>query len=138
MTIHERLRMLDARKIISIKEISEAMDIQERTVSNWFSGTVKNIPHTLFAYLQEHKIEVNLKWLLLGEGEMLNKENKNYATKTAIPMKVKDENNATHETETIKKLASVIEQLTMQINELPALRERISILEKELQNLKRY
>lgn len=138
MTIHERLRMLDARKIISVKEISEAMNIQERTVSNWFSGSVRNLPHSLFAYLVEQKPSINLAWLLTGSGDMLNDGNNNYSIKTPPIMKVEERtSDPPPQDETIKKLATVIETLTMQINELPALREKINLLEKEVEFLKR-
>lgn len=137
MTIYERLRVLDARKIISIKEISDATNIHERTISNWFSGSVKAIPHILFTYLAKEKPQVNLEWLLLEKGEPIITISNKYPPPTAGNAETVNEPMNNKDRETINALAKIIEKLTMQINELPSLRERIIELEKEMEAIKK-
>jgi transcriptional regulator with XRE-family HTH domain len=81
MTIGERLAILLKNKGISQKAFSKKIDYREQSISNLITGITKSPRADLVTELARLFPDVNLRWLLLEEGEML-KEGMSIADET--------------------------------------------------------
>lgn len=124
MPIYQRIKELAFRKNFSAVDVAESSDIKLRTAQNYLSGKPNNYPDSFLSWIARQYPEVNLRWLLLGEGPMEN--NAMYLNEENTPYQ-----------KTLQRLNDVIETLTKRVNELPALRERIIALEKEIEKIKK-
>ncbi len=75
MSIGERLAILLKEKGITQKAFSKKIEYREQSISNLIRGHTKNSNTDLMARTARFFPDVNLRWLILGEGEMLIKEN---------------------------------------------------------------
>jgi transcriptional regulator with XRE-family HTH domain len=81
MTIGKRLAVLLKEKGMTQKSFSKKINYREQSVSNLITGQTKNPRTDLIIRTVAAFPEVNLRWLLLGEGEML-KEGMSIADET--------------------------------------------------------
>lgn len=110
------------------KKLAKLFNVTSQTIGNWVNGSPsieflrwleEQTGHTLYTL---YEVELNMKTIIVEQSN--------------ISFKIKENDKPLYETR-IDKLITVIEQLTNQINELPALRKRIEFLEKELEKLKK-
>jgi transcriptional regulator with XRE-family HTH domain len=81
MSIGDRLSILLKEKGISQKAFSKKIDYSEQSISNLIRGYTKSSNTDLMARTARFFPGVNLRWLILGEGEML-KEGMSIADET--------------------------------------------------------
>lgn len=81
MTIGERLAILLKYKEISQKAFSKKINYREQSISNLITGQTKSPKADLVMEIARLFPDVNLRWLLLEEGEML-KEGMSIAEET--------------------------------------------------------
>jgi|AntRauTorckE5430_2_1112549.scaffolds.fasta_scaffold03327_5 transcriptional regulator with XRE-family HTH domain len=74
MTIGERLAILLKDKGISQKAFSKKIDYREQSISNLITGITKSPRADLVMEVARLFPDVNLRWLLLEEGEMFVNE----------------------------------------------------------------
>lgn len=70
MTISDRFTLFLREKGISQKEFSEKTGYLRQSLSKFITGTTKLPKIDLIIGLMIHYPELNIRWLLLGEGEM--------------------------------------------------------------------
>lgn len=63
-----RLRLVVGEKVDT--KLSEILGLSSGAVGNWSNGKPVNIK-TILNYFETHHKEINLHWLLTGEGEMM-------------------------------------------------------------------
>lgn len=68
-TIGQRLKELLLRYNMTNRDFSELVTVKEKQVSNWING-VSDIKPKGFFEIKEVFPDLNLHWLLTGEGEM--------------------------------------------------------------------
>lgn len=69
-TINQRVRRFFENKKISQKLFSEVTGYDEKSISNIVNDKTKYPKADFFQALAIHYPEINLRWLLIGEGEM--------------------------------------------------------------------
>jgi transcriptional regulator with XRE-family HTH domain len=74
MTIGERLAVLLKEKGITQKAFSKKIDYREQSISNLITGITKSPKADLVMEVARLFPDVNLRWLLLEEGEMFINE----------------------------------------------------------------
>jgi transcriptional regulator with XRE-family HTH domain len=70
--LRERLNQFLLEKNLSQSEFARQTGYHQKNISGFLTGTVKMPKVDLMVALATHFPELNLRWLLLGEGEMIN------------------------------------------------------------------
>ena len=74
LNVVERMKAFCSYKGATQKELAVIWDISGSAVSQMFGGTTSKIDVGLVLLLKEKWQDLNLTWLLLGQGEMLMKD----------------------------------------------------------------
>lgn len=113
---------------------SDLTGLSEKAISNVIKGRTKFPKYDFFQAIAQHFPNVNLRWLIIGEGEMhFNSEDE-----STIVDQVKEPDTFYHTKDaSIERLTKIIEQMMAQVNEVPALKEKINILQKQLEETKK-
>ena len=72
MDIKDRLAFFLNSKQLTQAEFSRITGYHQKNISGFLTGTVKMPKIDLMVALATHFPELNLRWLLLGESEMIN------------------------------------------------------------------
>jgi transcriptional regulator with XRE-family HTH domain len=72
-TINQRLREFIEKKNISQVEIADKLNVDKKQFNNWMTGT--KVPVNSLALILEMFPELNARWLLTGNGYMINDMN---------------------------------------------------------------
>lgn len=83
MTLIERIRKVFFESNEKQKNFSDATGYSERNLSNVLNGRTKNPGIDLLTAISSHFPNVNLKWLLHGEGEMYTNRSSGSVEKSA-------------------------------------------------------
>lgn len=122
-------------KEFSQKYFSDVTGFSEKNVSNIVKGLVLQPKSDFFVAIAQSFPELNLRWLLIGEGEMFHGENEMIVVREPKgPVYEKPESNLTA---TILSLSETVAQLSKMVNDVPALREEIEKLKARIQELER-
>ena len=76
MSISQRIESFLNYQKISQTDFENVTGFSQRTLSNIISETTKNPKMDFFVAMATYYPNINIRWLLIGEGEMLNQENK--------------------------------------------------------------
>lgn len=71
MTIGERFALVLKEKNVTQKSFAEQVGVTEQSISKLIKGQTQSPKADLIAQLTIMFPDVNLRWLLIGEGEML-------------------------------------------------------------------
>jgi transcriptional regulator with XRE-family HTH domain len=71
MTIGERFALVLKKKGVTQKSFAEKVGVTEQSISKLIKGQTQSPKADLIAQLTIMFPDVNLRWLLIGEGEML-------------------------------------------------------------------
>ena len=77
MNVSDRFLFFLREKKISQKEFCKITGYGVQSLSKFVNGSTSNPGVQLFILTAQHFPDVNIKWLMLGEGEMWNGENGN-------------------------------------------------------------
>ena len=69
--IPERIDKLFTEKLLSVADVAHALNVDRSTVYNYRNGKYP-VSVQFLAYAASHIRRLSLRWLLLGEGEMLS------------------------------------------------------------------
>jgi transcriptional regulator with XRE-family HTH domain len=133
MTVSDRFVLFMRELGLNQKDLGEKIDYPRTNLSNFINGAVKSPKIDLLISLTNVYPNLNLNWLLTGEGEMWNTESK---TAEAIT------DNTTYPASGLKFLGKVVDPSLLKDlfdtkEELIAMqRNRIAALEEELKKCK--
>lgn len=138
MTINQRfMQFLEVEKITQ-KNFCDQTGLSAKNISNISTGHVAKPKSDLFFAIANFYPEWNLTWLLTGRGEMyLSKSSPGYAQAVREPdpppyTPSKNEDLL----KTIQSLSDTVARLSLMVNAVPSLEERIRALEAEIKKLK--
>ena len=135
-TVNERFTHFLKCEKIDQKKFSETTKINDGTVSNIAIGKTKEPKASFFQAIAKHYPHVNIRWLLLGEGEI-------YIDKKRLITIMKEPNtDYTPRSENLApnqlgKLLDTITRLSKLANAVPAMQEEITALRKRIEELEK-
>ena len=139
MTINQRfMQLLEAEKITQ-KNFCDQTGLSEKNISNIATGHVAQPKSDFFFAIANFYPEWNLTWLLTGRGEMyLSKSSPGYAQVSREPDPPPYTQTGKNEDllKTIQSLSDTVARLSLMVNAVHALEERIRSLEAEIKKLK--
>lgn len=123
MSVNDRIELLMKRFGLSVNSLAEQLDFSRTAIYNIISenGRRTSPSHDFYLKLKESYENVNLNWLITGEGEMLFDDAHLIAAESVGEYKVKKPENSD-----IQKALIELQK------ELKALNKRIDRLEKGL------
>ena len=71
MTVGERLGLVLKKKGVTQKSFSKKVGVTEQSISKLIKGQIRSPKADLIAQIARLFPDVNLRWLIIGEGEML-------------------------------------------------------------------
>lgn len=140
-TINQRFTLFLAAKKISQKIFADVTGFSSATVSNIASGTTEYPKADFFQAMVRHYPEVNLRWLLTGDGEMYLPEGEGIERMVARepdgPAYGSHDAEVERLRELVDKLADSLKSVANMVNAVPALQEEIERLKKRLAELEK-
>lgn len=138
MSINQRFEALLKKFYLSQTEFCDLTKMDSRTVSNIKTGKTSEPKHNFFEAIARHFPDY-LFWIILGEKQYLPVEGE------GIGMVMKEPEPPAYGTrkeleqllDTVKKQSDTIAQLTMMVNGLPAILERLERMERALADKKK-
>jgi len=120
MTVKDRLSKFLQEEGINQKEFGEVVGYSQQSLSNFFSGNTKIPRGDLFIALAEHFPNLNLRWLLIGDGKMWRSEELQ-ENKVAYQQLMSQIENLQRENKDLRQLLITKEELLKTKEELIAL-----------------
>lgn len=119
MTVNDRLELLMKHFDLSVNSLAKKLDFSRTTVHNIISenGRRTSPSHDFYAKLKESFENINLNWLITGEGEMLVSDSHLMVSESSPEYKVNPQ------TDLEKTLAEIKRELSL-------MNKRIDKLEK--------
>lgn len=111
--LSERIKDFLQEKNITQKDFCDVTGYNDRNLSNILTGRTKVPKIDLIAAFIKFYPEVDVRWLVLGEGEMF--------TDTSAPANLGDK---------LENMESVIDHLARKVTELEVLKEQVRALRK--------
>ncbi|WP_323755427.1 helix-turn-helix transcriptional regulator [Roseivirga sp.] len=95
MSVNDRLELLMKHFDLSVNSLAKQLDFSRTTIHNIISenGRRTSPSHDFYAKLKESYENINLNWLITGEGEMLLDESQSMVADSVGEYKVKTKQN---------------------------------------------